>query len=243
MGLFFQIIGVLLVLFVLFILVAIWVIRSKLRGLAEALQSGGASNAPQCIHLERCDNPAWNNGGKVQSTLEPLKRLGFVPVGNFEVKETPGLQLVALTHPAHQAYAVVYEHPVAGVWADIYSRYAEGQPLKGCTYSNMHHPGSNQVDVQPNRKSVKVPNLEIDALFQRFIHERPAYELEPVQPERFVELFESAYADEMEWRKSRGGTTAGEIRRVAAASGRQIDDDTVAEVQRRLNAHEDTAQS
>ncbi len=233
MSLFFQIVGALCVIFVLLVFALLLYVRHKLIKLAGSLKSG-TFKAPKRITLVKQERVTWSNEGAVKKLLEPLQLLGFTPVGEYSLKETPGVQLAALTHAGQQIYAVVYEHDRGGVWADIYSRYKEGQPLKSCTYSNVHHPGSNQLDVPPFRKSVKVPNLEIDALYQRFISERPAYELEPVQPENFAALFEKAYADEMDWRDSRGGPTEDEIRRVAAATGRNVDDATVKEARRRL---------
>ena len=233
MGLLFQIIGVVCVLFFLLIVITLLVIRSKLRKALGAVQGPG-SKTPNRIHLARQDQLDWAKESAVKATLEPLQKLGFAPVGFFTLQEMPGVQFVALTHSAHNAYAVIYEHPVAGVWADIYTRYAEGQPLTVCTYSNVHHPGSNQLDTPPFRKSVKIPGLAIESLFERFINERPAYVFDPVQPENFAALFEKAYADEMDWRNSRGGPTEDEIRRVAAATGRQVDDATVKEARRRL---------
>jgi hypothetical protein len=234
MGLAFQIIGVLCVLFLLFIVIVAWVIKSKLSKALKSFEGAIGSTTPSLIHLTKRGSIEWSRAGEAKAIIEPLQKLGFTAVGNFEINEMAGVQLMAFTHSGHNAYAVVYEHPVAGVWVDIYSRYLDGQELKGCTYSNVHHPGSNQVDTQPNRKSVKVPHLDVDSLFARFINERPAYELEPVQPEKFAALFESAYADEMEWRKSRGGVTEDEVRRVAAATGRNVDDATVKEVQERM---------
>jgi len=233
MGLFFQILGGLFILLILFVVVVVWVIKNKLQRALKAISS--VAKTPAQIHLTKLENIAWKRAAEAKATIEPLQKLGFTPVGNFAITEMAGVQLMAFTHAGHNAYAVVYEHPQAGVWAEIYSRYIDGQPLKGCTYSNVHHPGSNQIDTQPNRKSVKVPNLDVDALFTRFINERSAYELEPVQPDQFAVLFEKAYADEMEWRKNRGGTSEEEIRRVADATGRQVDDATVQEVKERMD--------
>jgi hypothetical protein len=232
MGVVFQIIGVLCVAFLILIVVTVMVIKHKLKKALGSFE-GSVTKTPSRIHLQRQDSITWDNEDQVKATLEPLQKNGFTGVGFFTLQEMP-VKMAALAHSGQQIYAVVYEHPAAGVWADIYSRYREGQPLKNCTYSNVHHAGADQLDTPPYRKSVKVPGLAIEALYQRFINERPAYELEAVQPDQFAALFEKAYADEMDWRNSRGGPTEEEIRRVAAATGRVVDDATVKEARRRL---------
>ena len=234
MGFLFQVIGVLCLLFLLFIVVVILIIKSKLQKALQSFGGGGSANTPMTIHLVKRGAIEWNHPDDAKKMIEPLIKFGFTPIGDFEIREMAGTKLVALSHAGNNSYAVVYEHPIAGTWADIYCRYKEGQELKGCTYSNVHHAGAGQVDVQPNRKSVKIPNLDIDSLFQRFINERPAYELEAVDPDNFATLFEKSYADEMLWRKSRGGATEDEIRRVAAATGHEVDEEKVKIVQQRM---------
>jgi len=233
MGLVLQIIGVVFVLFFVISVGTLLLLRSKLRKALRTFEPA-AVRTPNRIHLLREDELTWKKEAAVKATLAPLLNLGFTPLGYFTLDEMPDVQFAALAHPGNNAYAVVYEHSAAGVWTEIYSRYAEGQSLKVCTYSNIFHPASAQVDTPPFRKSVKVPGLDVESLFQRFINERPAYVIEPVQPENFAALFEKAYADEMDWRASRGGPTEAEIRRVAAATGRHVDDAMVKETRRRL---------
>jgi len=52
-------------------------------------------------------------------------------------------------------------------------------------------------------------------LYQRFLRERPAGELEPMTPMNVVARFEAVYASEMAWRKQQGVS--------AAELARQID--------------------
>jgi len=50
----------------------------------------------------------------------------------------------------------------------------------------------------------------------------------PAVASEFREVFERAYADEMDWRLSRGGATEEEIRRMALASGEEYSDEQIA---------------
>ncbi|MCY3021542.1 MAG: hypothetical protein NTW87_21215 [Planctomycetota bacterium] len=75
--------------------------------------------------------------------------------------------------------------------------------------------------------SVYRPGASAASLLDDFLAERPQGELEPVVADQFAATFENSYAEEMDWRNSRGGTTEDEIRRVAAATGMKPSDEAV----------------
>jgi len=178
-----------------------------------------AHKTPSRIHLQRTEQMEWSKEAEVKATLAPLQNL-FTPLGYFTLQEMP-VKLAALTLSGQQVYAVVYEHPVAGVWAEIYSRYRDWPAAEDLHVFEHSASGADQMDTPPLRRAWKIPGLDIEALFQRFIHERPAYELEAVQPDQFPVLLKERTRTKMDWRNSRGGPTEEEIRRVAAATERR----------------------
>lgn len=227
MGTFLQVLGVLFLIVIVLLVVAVLFIRYKIRKFMGTLQTMVESQiparlAPARIHLEQLAAPAWSDPGAVQALDEPLPGLGFLEAGIFSVREIDGLQIHAWVHPGSSIVAVVYEHPLVGHWLDLVTRYQDGTRL---TYANTAQ--GTGVDHQPGHDVVRLPELDTRRLFERFVRERPAKPTEPVSPETFAATFEKAYADEMDWRNSRGGATEAEIRAVALAKGDKVDDTLV----------------
>lgn len=135
--------------------------------------------------------------------------------------------------PARSAAStpIVYEYPRAGIWLDLVTRYEDGTSV---TFSTS--PRGGTLDPRPGCEKVNEPGGEPGSLWKRFIAERPDRPRAEHTAENFVALFEKAYADEIDWRNSRGGPTREEIRRVAAQSGKQPSEEVVAATQERLAA-------
>src|SRR4051794_23445004 len=95
MAVFFQILGVIFVLMIVFMVVAVLTIRSKLRGFAKTLEglSGSMAVTPAHIHLTPLAAASWDNPDPVNALIAPLAELGFERVGAFQVDELGGLQL------------------------------------------------------------------------------------------------------------------------------------------------------
>lgn len=219
-----QVLGGLFVLFLVLIVgvVVLWqVIKSKLRKFAQGLAADAGT--PSSIHLEPEPSPEWRDAGAVRRHRAPLESAGFQDAGVFSVAEMPGILLHAFAHPAEGAYAVVYEHPQVGVWLDLVTRYADGTSV---TFGNATRGGG--LDSQLGHDKVREPGGDPAALLRRFLAERAPKPRVAVSAAEFVSCFEQAYADEMQWRNERGGPTEEEIRRVAAESGREVCDETVA---------------
>ncbi len=106
--------------------IALW-IRAKL---SKTLQ-GLAEGTPESIHL------VPTSVVLPQACLpraQAFEGLGFSHVGTFGAEELEGLLLDAWLHETRHAYAVVYLHPKAGTWSDIWQRHSDAG---GLTVSNM----------------------------------------------------------------------------------------------------------
>jgi hypothetical protein len=224
MGLFFQILGVIFLLMIVFMVVAVLTIRSKIRGFAKTLEglSGSMTVTPAHIHLTPVGTASWDNEDAVKRLIEPLAGLGFERVGAFQVDEVGGLQLEAWVLPARSVSAVVYDHPKAGLWLDLFTHFEDGTRFTCANTSR-----GEGVDHAPGHDSRRYAGLGTKELFERFMAERPDRPAKPVSLETFVETFERVYAEEMAWRNSRGGPTEQEIRNVAALSGQGYDDEVI----------------
>ena len=227
MALVLQVLGALTLLFFLFIVVVVLVIRAKLRKFVRNLegmsQSLLASVTPARIHLQSMAVPSWEDAEAVAAQSEELPGLGFVKGGSYQVEEVPGMALEAWFHPERAVTAVIYEHPKAGVWTDMATRYQDGTRA---TFANTQQ--GEGVDHAPGHIMERFPGLTARALYERFLAERPDRPAITPTAELFVEVFEKAYADEMDWRNSRGGPTEDEIRRVAELTGEPISEEVLA---------------
>jgi hypothetical protein len=224
MKLFLIIVGALVTAFVLCLLILVlwlrWMMR-KLRGsvedqledLAEAMER---SIPPFRIKLERLPAVDWQQPDKAASLIEPLRQVGFGQVGSFAIQ--PGdVSLMAFCRPSDSIYAVVYQHPKAGVWLDLITRYQDGSRITYCT----------QRDTQLDRPQHTVvgfhEGVPTGELLSRLLAERPTKPTESISAEAFVEHFERAYAESMDWMMARGGPTEAEIRRQCERDGKECD--------------------
>jgi hypothetical protein len=226
MGLLLQILGAIFLVIVLLIVALIVAWRFFRGRLAKAMEElGGAAGTPipARIHLVRRDHLEWSDPDAVARLADPLSALGFVDAGDFETEEIPNLRLRAFANERDRVHAIVYELVPAGVWMDYVARYADGTSLTFTTATR-----GGELDQRPGHGKVRAPELGAEALYRRLLAERPAGELLPTIPESFVPAFEKAYADEMDWRNSRGGVSEEEIRAMAEAMGDDVTDEVVA---------------
>jgi hypothetical protein len=143
-----------------------------------------------------------------------LESLGFTPIGIYDVREMPGVTLVAFTQASESVCAVVYRHPIAGVFSDVICVTEERRSL---TVTNA--PAGANLDHQPGHDKVYMVKASMKQLYDRLMEQRPSGPYKRIDSSNFMRVFEDAYAREMEWRKSRGGPTRDEVRREAHAMG------------------------
>jgi hypothetical protein len=233
--LFFTIIAAVLVsiiLLILGVLVAFKLLKWRLKRAFSEIGNvfkgmAAAANAvpPARLHLRPNDNPEWSDEEAVDCMAEPLLKLGFQDIGAYTIDEIDNTTVRAMAHRGQSMYAAVYEHPQAGVFADLVTKYQQGPSLT--VSSTVEGDGL----VRPeDRLIIRIPGAESQELYQRALSERSSNPLfagktlRPVSREEFPTHFERAYAEEMDWRLKRGWVSPDEIRAVAARGGQNVDD-------------------
>ena len=176
---------------------------------------------PARITLQKVDSVSWLDPQKSQTLAQGAMELGFQPISQFFFTEL-GVGLYALYHPRENAYSAIYNHPKAGVWADIFCRYQDGGNL---TVTNS--PNSGVLDQPPGKIVLSLSGASFSDLFTRFLMDRRRVPQISATAEQFVERFQNAYAEEMDWRNQRGGPTEEEIRRVAQRKGMAVSEQQV----------------
>jgi hypothetical protein len=230
MGLILKSLGVLFLFLIFLVIALILFIRFKVRQFAKSLSdmvegAAGAGAMPNEIELERVLGEAdWNNEDGYRALSSPLPDLGFEDAGLWRIDMMGGILVHAWVKPEESVYSIVYEHPQAGVWMDFVTYYENGESL---TYSNT--PMGGKLEKPPGKVSRYFPELGAVALFEKMMAERPDRPLKPISADTFQGDFERAYAEEMEWRNSRGGPSLDEVRATLGetSDGEEIDEDMV----------------
>jgi hypothetical protein len=164
---------------------------------------------PDRIQLVRSAPSAWSNAPAAAALAEPLTRSGFDDAGTFRVQEMPGLVVRLLVHAREGFLAAVYEHPKAGHWLDVVTRYGDRTSITFTSH------GPTGLSARPGHPVVNAPGASASALLARARTERPKGLMAPLSTQRAPSDFEDAYGEAIEWRKRHGVSTA-EVAKVAS---------------------------
>ena len=163
---------------------------------------------PDTIHLERSDPAGLRRAERVGALASEYQRNGFADAGLYLIPEMSGVRVQLFANEQEYMYGAIYDHPVAGVWFDVVSRYADGSAW---SYSTARPSGLAQ---RPNMRVTNMPGTELAVLLARARAGRPGIGMRPATVTGAVPDFEKAYADYMAWLKQRGIST-GEVVEVA----------------------------
>jgi hypothetical protein len=220
---FLAVVGALAIVFVLGVVALLLWLRWKVGRMASQIvgameqHTGAAAKAslvpPFRIGLTPFSAINWDDPEEIEEFAVPLREAQFTDVGTFLV--VPGsLRLAAFCLPRESAYAVIYEHPQAGRWMDLVSYYEDGGSV---TYTTSPDSLLDRPVTKPIRH---LEGFGATELVRTFLRERPRKPLSAVSPQQFRDLFERAYAEDMDWRIARGGPTEEELRRSAERKGK-----------------------
>jgi hypothetical protein len=163
---------------------------------------------PDRIELREAGLQAWKDGAAADRLTEPLLLLGYEKAGTFTVREMPGVVLRLLVHLRECVLGVVYEHPQAGRWVELATRYAGGTAF---TVTSVADHG---LALRPGHPVTHLPDVGPATLHSRLLALRPPNAMERIEAGRAARVFEQGYAEAMAWRKSRGVSRA-EVVRIA----------------------------
>jgi len=81
------------------------------------------------ITLVPIENPRWSDKQKITGFIDAFQRHGFEPAGHYDCPEMPEVKLSGFVNPSEQLFGVIYDHPIAGIWADVCVEYSDGESL------------------------------------------------------------------------------------------------------------------
>src|SRR4051812_28312331 len=171
------------------------------------------AKVPTIAKLIQTENPKWQNRVLIDNQTSPLKFRGFEDVGSYQVASMPGVLLKILFHQTTNVAAHVYEHPKAGSWTEMATRYTDGRSV---TISDLPETG---VAPPPWVKTSRVVRgTATDLMFQQHTNERDKNGIKTLAPADTVHEFEEGYSRYMQWKQGTG-ISAEEVARVAKKRG------------------------
>jgi hypothetical protein len=150
---------------------------------------------PDHIFLLRVAEPKWRNLQPRETTGRQLGAAGFVEAGAYVVREMPELTIALYAHPAESAYAVVYDHPLSGLWAEFVTRYDDGTLATYTTLDPM------DVDLPAGSVHVAAPQSSPADLWTSMLAERPRKPMLACSSATAAQDFERGYAESVAYHR------------------------------------------
>ncbi len=157
-----------------------------------------------------------------------LDACGLKRIGTYRV-DPLNVVLTAFANEHESICAVVYHHSMVGCFVDIVVKSTAGKSL---TVTNA--PTGGTLDQREGHTKIFDKTLTIPRMFETAKERRPEGPYEPWTAENFAEKFSTAYAEEMDWRASRGGVTSDEVRRTAQSMGKNYTEEQIQTATRQL---------
>ena len=189
-----------------------------LRDLASRLTSfrrptQALAEPPDTISLVRAREPDWRNPRAHALADRELALAGFAPAGEYVVHGMPELTVALYALPAEHTYAVLYDHPRSGFWAELVTRYEDG------TLANYTTLEPVDVDAPEGSVFVAAPGVPLGTLWKRMRSERPQRAMRPCSRAEAARDFELGYAESVAFHRRRRAeavpTTAEAVGRAA----------------------------
>jgi hypothetical protein len=185
-------------------------VRTVVRKAFKDIGNKAIAKQSDTIHLVPKSMHTWADRDAMDKLAQPLKSRGFVEAGVYEITEMPGVGLRMLLNQATNVYACLYEHPKAGRWAEVITRYQNGF---GATYTQLPDRGMTRRDEDV---VVNAPATDAGTLYDRMIKERPQKPMISLSEGNIPRLFEQVWSAQVKWKKERGAKPE-EVAKVVAS--------------------------
>jgi len=202
-------IGVLVVLWLVIKVAPKLFVRQVARVAFKQVGEKALANVPEQIQLTKIAFPQWKDEAAMQQQLPPLLRAGFNDLGGYTVDKMPGVMVRILFQPQTYVAAHIFEHPKAGSWIELATRYTDG----GSDFlTNMPDQGIQPPPFVRTARAAK--GTPTDALYQQHLQQRQPSGIKPVSPNDVAHEFEDSYMRYMVWKNNKG-LSAQEVATVA----------------------------
>ena len=182
--------------------------------LLKAVAQRAGQKQPDEIHLIPAADHQWTNPVAIEGYAAGFRSVGFTDTGTYTIDVLPAV-VHFLLKESERMYAVIYEHPKAGAWINIVVLFEDGTSM---TFTSTQDRG---LETRPGHPTIHVPGATAQQLYSTALAHCPAGARKPLMPESIVQQFEKAWADGIQWRKSRDGISATEVASVILSRGGQ----------------------
>jgi len=198
------------------VLVALPLLNLAVRWIAihlfgRAIGRHAVDRQPDTIQLTNAPANVWRKPEAAAALAKPLLSTGFEDAGTYTIAEMPGVIVRLMVQPRESQFACVYEHPRAGTWLELVTRFADSRIA---CFSTLPPTG---LKPRPGHLMVNAPGSSPESLHSRSLEQRPMGVMAPVSRDRVVQLFQQGYAESIAWRKQAGVSVA----EVAAVASRR----------------------
>ena len=183
-------------------IVALLLVRSAAQGALNDVGKKAIDAQPDFVNLARNEFPQFTNPGGIDELKNPLLASGFDYVGTFNVDKMAGVKIAMLAKPDDYVTAYIYEHPKAGIWIELVTRYQDGG-----THSLTTLPATG-IQPPPFVQTIRAAKAPAGDLVRQLIGGRHAGDMKLVAASDAVSDFEQNYAKYIIWQKNKGMTTA-----------------------------------
>src|ERR1051326_8158870 len=178
-------------------IVAMLMVRSATKGALNDIGKKAIDSQPDFVNLTRDEFPKFTNSAGVDELKNPLLAAGFEYVGTFNVDKMPGVKVVMLVKLSDYVTAHIYEHPKAGIWIELVTRYHDGSSH---TLTTLPSTGLQSPPFLQTIRAVKGPAT---SLVQQLIAGRHNGDMKRVDTSDAVNEFEQNYAKYILWQKNK----------------------------------------
>lgn len=185
-------------------------------------------NAPPRIQLFTA-TPVGQHAKDLIARKHDLDACGLKRIGTYRI-DPLNVIASAFSNPGEHICCVIYHHPAVGCFVDMVCKSTSGK-----SFTATNAPTGGALDHREGQEKHYDKTLAIPALFELAKSRRPEGPYDDYTAENFISKFETAYAEDMDWRARRGGVTKEEVRRQAAESGKPYSEATIDEATRRVN--------
>jgi hypothetical protein len=123
---------------------------------------------------------------------------GFRVGEAYTIPEMDGVKLLSFYKEAY--IAVLYTHPIAGLWVDLVAKSEDGSEL---TVTDM--PVGAEISNRPEMKKVVMKGASIDEMVEQLYELTSGHSLQFIHQDDFRSFFEDAYKRDIQWRNRNGG--------------------------------------
>lgn len=205
MELFLQIIGTIAISIIIIITAIYLYIRIKLGKYANI--DLDKDMTPLVIHLNEEFNPDWLGKKNAIHLEKELLDLGFTIDKAYNVVEMDDMRLVSYFNAPYTA--VMYTHPVAGLWVDMV-----GNIENGTEYYVSNAPMGGELDTPPNTEKYWLKDFSPKELFSKLKEVTTSHTIKALDSSSFRDYFENSYKKEMQWKNKNGGISFEEVLRI-----------------------------